>query len=168
VRCDHFAHQWDITWPQCPQHYLRRDSLRQWCDRNAAIGASAITRVVHVACWVSDLDATASWWKSTFGAEVGGVYTSRNRPGFTSRHAVLGDGLCVELMAGPWVKSTEEAERAGWAHVAIGVGSMEEVDRIAEAQRALGCLRSGPRWPGDRCYEAVLQSPDGILVEITP
>jgi lactoylglutathione lyase len=127
-----------------------------------------LSRIAHVACWVTELDAAAFWWVATFGADVGDTYVSRNRPGFRSRLVRLGDGLALELMAGPWVGQPQTNEHVGWSHVAIGVGSVAEVDRIAATQGALGCLQSGPRWTGDGAYEAVLRGPNGMLIEITP
>lgn len=124
-------------------------------------------RLAHVALWTRDLDAAAAFWTRTFDAEVGDLYESRNRPGFRSRFVRLKDGGAIELMAGPWVEAAAPAERVGWDHVAVSLGSEAAVDALADRCRAEGCLLSGPRRTGDGYYEAVIGAPDGTRVEIT-
>lgn len=124
-------------------------------------------RLAHVALWTSDLDAAARFWATHFGAEIGDEYVSHNRPGFRSRFLKLLDGSALELMTGPWIDAPAEGERAGWAHVAISLGSAEAVDAAAVRFAAEGLLVSGPRTTGDGFYEAVVRAPDGALVEIT-
>lgn len=123
--------------------------------------------LAHVALWTLDLDAAVAFWQGTFNAEVGGLYESRNRPGFRSRFVRLPDGGGIELMTGPWVETAPPAERAGWDHVAVSLGSEAAVDALADRCRAEGSLISGPRRTGDGYYEAVITAPDGIRVEIT-
>ena len=43
----------------------------------------------HAALWTRDLDATARFWETYFGARVGDVYVSRRRPAFRSRFVTL-------------------------------------------------------------------------------
>ncbi|WP_026793041.1 VOC family protein [Pleomorphomonas oryzae] len=125
-------------------------------------------RLAHVALWTHDLDAAAAFWTRAFDAEVGEVYESRNRPGFRSRFVRLKDGGgAIELMAGPWVETAAPAERVGWDHVAVSLGSEAAVDALADRCRAEGCLLSGPRRTGDGYYEAVIAAPDGTRIEIT-
>ena len=70
-------------------------------------------------------------------------------------------------MTGPWVEPPAPGEREGWAHIAVRVGSEDEVRRLAEGFAARGRLRSGPRLTGDGYYEAVVEGPGSLLVEIT-
>ena len=88
-------------------------------------------RLTHVALWTRDLDAAAAFWRRTFGAEVGDLYESRNRPGFRSRFVTLPGGGDIELMAGPWVEAAPPAERVGWDHIAISLGDEAAVDALA-------------------------------------
>ena len=123
-------------------------------------------KLAHVALWTSDLDGTAGFWKEYFGAEIGEKYTSRNRPGFTSRFVTLpGNDIRVELMEGPWV-APNPGEVSGWAHIAYSVGSVKAVDDVAERFRHAGLLVSAPRRTGDGYYEAVVRTPDGTLIEL--
>ena len=124
-------------------------------------------RLAHVALWTSDLDAAAAFWTRYFDVEIGGVYESRNRPGFRSRFARLPDGGSIELMTGPWVEAAPPVERVGWDHLAISLGSKAAVDALAGRCRADGCLVSEPRTTGDGFYEAVISMPDGTRIEIT-
>lgn len=125
-------------------------------------------QLAHIALWTRDLDVAASFWQSVFGASVGAPYRSQRRPGFVSRFAVLpGDAARVELMTGPWIGEIPDAERPGWDHVAISLGSAAAVDAMAARCRDRGCLVSAPRTTGDGFYEAVIAMPDGTRIEIT-
>ncbi len=125
-------------------------------------------RIAHVALWTRDLDRSASFWATTFGASVGELYESARRPGFASRFLSLQDGATVELMAAPWLEpALGGGEREGWAHMAVSVGSERAVRDLADRMSKEGVLVDGPRWTGDGFFEAVIKDPDGNLVEIT-
>lgn len=126
-------------------------------------------RIEHVALWTTDLAAAAAFWTEYFGARLSEEYASRNRAGFRSIFATLPDGPRIELMTGPWVTPTEPGqEPAGWAHVAIALGSETAVDAKAAVFAARGFATSGPRRTGDGYYEATVLAPGGLLVEIMP
>ena len=78
-----------------------------------------------------------------------------------------GGGAQIELMTGPWIESLPDAERAGWDHIAVSLGSATAVDALAGRCRAEGRLLSGPRTTGDGYYEAVIAMPGGARIEIT-
>ena len=123
-------------------------------------------KLAHIALWTSDLETAARFWSDYFSAEIGGRYDSRNRPGFRSRFIRLpGTDIRIELMEGPWV-TPHPGEACGWAHIALSVGSAAAVDDTAERFRRDGLLVSAPRRTGDGYYEAVVRSPEGILIEI--
>lgn len=124
-------------------------------------------KLAHIALWTRDLDAAATFWQTLFGATVGEPYRSQRRPGFVSRFAALPGGVQIELMTGPWIAAEPDAERPGWDHVALSLGSTEAVNALAARCRQDGCLVSGPRTTGDGFYEAVLAMPDGTRIEIT-
>lgn len=124
-------------------------------------------KLAHIALWTRDLDAAATFWQTLFGATVGEPYHSQRRPGFVSRFAALPGGVQIELMTGPWIAAEPDAERPGWDHVALSLGSTEAVNALAARCRQDGCLVSGPRTTGDGFYEAVLAMPDGTRIEIT-
>lgn len=129
-------------------------------------------RIAHVAIWTWDLERMAGFWRDFFGASVGPLYRSARRPGFVSRFLTLSGGPAIELMQGPWIvpvlpQARGVEERAGYAHVAIALGSREAVQALAARAAALGILQSGPRMTGDGYFEAVVVDPDGNPVEIT-
>lgn len=64
--------------------------------------------------------------------------------------------------------SNRIAESLGYAHIAIAVGDKQAVDKYAERFVKDGYpLLNGPRTTGDGYYEAVIQDPEGNLIELT-
>lgn len=125
-------------------------------------------KIAHVALWTTDIDAQARFWSEWFHAEAGELYISKNRPGFTSRFLKLPEGPTLEVMSLPRLPAgPADKEHGGWAHIALDVGDKQAVDALAQRGKAAGILLSGPRMTGDGFYEAVLEDPDGNLVEIT-
>ncbi|WEZ82044.1 VOC family protein [Rhizobium sp. 32-5/1] len=125
-------------------------------------------RIAHVALWTADLDRLCAFWETTFGAVSGVRYESRNRPGFASRFLTLKGGPSIEIMQGPWIAAPDAMpERAGYAHIALSLGSREAVDALAEIAASKDILVAPARMTGDGFYEAVLRDPDGNLIEIT-
>jgi len=125
-------------------------------------------KIAHVALWTTDLDRICAFWETTFGAIAGATYKSRNRPGFSSRFLTLADGASLEVMQGPWIAAADNMpERAGYAHIALSLGSREAVDAMAEVAASKDILIAPARMTGDGFYEAVLRDPDGNLIEIT-
>ena len=127
-----------------------------------------MTQIAHIAVWCKDLEAVAGFWQSFFGAQVGPRYESRRRAGFVSRFVQLDSGPTLELMSLPALSSAtvDMVERPGWTHVAIALGSREQVDRLAQRAQECGALLSTPRVTGDGYYEAVICDPEGNSVEI--
>ncbi|MAM12927.1 MAG: glyoxalase/bleomycin resistance/extradiol dioxygenase family protein [Rhizobiaceae bacterium] len=126
-------------------------------------------RIAHVAVWTGDLERMAGFYQRVFAAEPGERYESRRRPGFVSRFMRLTDGPTIEIMQAPWLGVADDptVERPGFAHIAISLGSVAAVDRLAKEAEEAGFLSSPPRLTGDGFYEAVLADPDGNLIEIT-
>ncbi|MCA1407017.1 VOC family protein [Ensifer sp. IC3342] len=125
--------------------------------------------VAHVALWTKDIDRIAAFWAEFFDASIGAIYESGRRPGFRSRFLTLGSGPSIEVMEGPWLAPHDAAavERAGYAHLALSLGSGEAVDDMADRAERKGVLVSKACWTGDGFYEAVIRDPDGNLIEIT-
>lgn len=125
--------------------------------------------IAHVALWTKDLERVAAFWVDFLGAEAGDIYESRRRPGFRSRFLTVGSGPPIEVMEGPWLAAHDgpDVERAGYAHVALSLGSGNAVDDMAARAAREGLLVSKARWTGDGFYEAVIRDPDGNLIEIT-
>lgn len=133
-------------------------------------------RIAHVALWTADgdeMERVRAFYETWFGATSGTRYDSPNRPGFSSYFLAFpsrdGDaGARLELMTAPGLAPRADGEAAGWAHVALSVGSREAVDALAARMAAAGVpLASPPRTTGDGYYEAVVRDPAGNRVEIT-
>lgn len=124
-------------------------------------------KIAHVALWTRNLDAQVTFWQTVFGGKSNERYVSKNRPGFESHFITLEEGPTVELMTLPDISDApSHPEFVGWAHIALNVGTKQDVDRLAESAQLNGTLLSAPRMTGDGYYEAVIADPDGNRVEI--
>jgi len=122
--------------------------------------------ITHVALWTPDLDRARAFYETWFGASAGPLYVSRSRP-FQSYFLTFASGARLELMTAPDVGGSCGG-RAGWAHIALSVGSVAAVDALTDRMRAAGVpVTSGPRTTGDGYYESTVLDPDGNTIEIT-
>ncbi len=126
--------------------------------------------IEHVALWVRDIERLRSFYETYFQALAGPRYVNE-RKHFTSYFLRFESGARLELMSRPQLTSAPggaEAPPAGYAHLALSVGSREAVDALAERMRREGHpVVDGPRQTGDGYYECVVLDPDGNRLEIT-
>lgn len=138
------------------------------CDNGAHNLRRGKMVVEHVALWVSDLERARIWWETYFGATSNDEYV--NAAGFHSYFLTLpGGGARIELMSdGHQTPNTEDRPHDGWGHVALSVGSAEEVDSLTARLVTDGyrCI-SGPRTTGDGYYESCVLDSEGNRIEIT-
>lgn len=124
-------------------------------------------KIAHVALWTRNLNAQKSFWQEFFSGTSNELYVSKNRPGFHSHFISLHEGPTIELMSLNDLDSGPNGkELTGWAHIAINVGSRDEVDLMVAKATQLGILVSPARKTGDGFYEAIIRDPDGNLIEI--
>jgi len=125
--------------------------------------------VDHLAVWTRDIERLRTFYERYFGAIAGRRYESATRLGFISCFLTFPEGGArLELMSLPDLADRAEGPAAGYAHVAVSVGSRGAVEALTARMRADGvCIRSGPRQTGDGYFEAVVEDPDGNSVEIT-
>ena len=72
----------------------------------------------------------------------------------------------IELITKPFL-SDRSVDTLGYAHLALAVGTKKMWDSFAERFIVDGYpLLSGPRTTGDGYYEAVIQDPEGILLNL--
>ena len=88
---------------------------------------------------------------------------------FKSYFLSFDDGARLEIMQKPGVEAqTENQMRTGFIHMAISVGSEEQVDKLTETLKQDGyTVTSGPRTTGDGYYESCVVAVEGNLIEIT-
>jgi lactoylglutathione lyase len=124
--------------------------------------------IEHIALWTRQLEEMKAFYQTYFGANASQKYTNP-KTHFESYFLTFASGSRLELMHAPDVEDAPSAGcKAGYAHIAISVGSKEEVDRLTQRLEADGYRVVGsPRTTGDGYYESVVLDPDGNRLEIT-
>jgi lactoylglutathione lyase len=127
-------------------------------------------RIEHIALWVDDLDVLSAFYARAFSARVGARYVNASK-GFESCFLTFESGARVELMttrrSSP-ARHAPGAERMGFTHLAISLGSESAVDELTARLRSEGiAVLDGPRRTGDGYYESVVLDPEGNRIEIT-
>jgi lactoylglutathione lyase len=127
-------------------------------------------RIDHIALWTSDLERCKAFYTTYFGASAGAHYVNATK-GFESCFLSFDGGARMEIMRTTTlspVVAEPGAQRMGLTHIAIGLGSDQSVDELAQRlQRDGHPILDGPRRTGDGYYEAVTLDPDGNRIEIT-
>ena len=127
-------------------------------------------KIEHLAIWVNDLDKMKSFYQKYFGGIAGECYHNPKK-NFTSYFLSFEDGARLELMEKPDIPQNSNNtidQYIGLNHLAIAVGSNDEVDRLTERMRTDGYPIIGePRTTGDGYYESVILDPEENRIEIT-
>ncbi|WP_461198159.1 VOC family protein [Enterococcus sp. N249-2] len=123
-------------------------------------------RIEHVAIFTKDLEKMRTFYEIYFDATSGEKYHNQ-KTGFQSYFLTFASGSRLELTTKAHL-SPRIAESFGYNHLAMAVGNKLAVDQLATQFVADGYpLLSGPRTTGDGYYEAVIQDPEGNLIELT-
>lgn len=125
-------------------------------------------KIEHIAMYVQDLEKTRDFFVKYFAAKSNAMYHNPNTD-FKSYFLSFDDGARLEIMQKPGVEAqTENQMRTGFIHMAISVGSDEQVDKLTETLKQDGyTVTSGPRTTGDGYYESCVVAVEGNLIEIT-
>ncbi|NLF49954.1 MAG: hypothetical protein GX577_02345 [Leptolinea sp.] len=124
-------------------------------------------RIDHIACWTDNIDRLADFYARYFNAQIGPLYQNPAKQ-FSSCFLSFPDGGRLEIMHSPSIHHHIAGEHTGFIHLAISVGSPEEVDRLTETMYGDGVpVLDGPRHTGDGYYESIVNDPDGNRIEIT-
>ena len=125
-------------------------------------------KIEHIAMYVQDLEKTRDFFVKYFAAKSNAMYHNPNTD-FKSYVLSFDDGARLEIMQKPGVEAqTENQMRTGFIHMAISVGSKEQVDKLTETLKQDGYMvTSGPRTTGDGYYESCVVAVEGNLIEIT-
>jgi catechol 2,3-dioxygenase-like lactoylglutathione lyase family enzyme len=123
-------------------------------------------RVHHIGLWAADLERLRAFYVDVLGGVSGPRYENP-RTGFRSYFVSFGEGARLELMARADRTAPLPEGARGLAHVALALGSREAVDEAVARLRSLGVPVVGePRTTGDGYYEAVIDDPEGNLIEL--
>ena len=125
-------------------------------------------KIEHITMYVQDLEKTRDFFVKYFAAKSNAMYHNPNTD-FKSYFLSFDDGARLEIMQKPGVEAqTENQMRTGFIHMAISVGSKEQVDKLTETLKQDGYMvTSGPRTTGDGYYESCVVAVEGNLIEIT-
>ena len=125
-------------------------------------------KIEHIAMYVQDLEKTRDFFVKYFAAKSNAMYHNPNTD-FKSYFLSFDDGARLEIMQKPGVEAqTENQMRTGFIHMAISVGSEEQVDKLTETLKQDGyTVTSGPRTTGHGYYESCVVAVEGNLIEIT-
>lgn len=125
-------------------------------------------RIEHVAIWTRDLERLRAFYERYFEATAGPRYHNPARQ-FSSTFLRFENGARLELMQIPDLPAGAGASpAAGYAHLALSLGSAAAVDALTARLQAAGyAVLDGPRTTGDGYYESVVLDPDGNRIELT-
>ena len=124
-------------------------------------------KIEHVAIWVRDLEQIKGFYQTYFGAVPNKKYVSTSRA-FESYFLRFESGSRLEIMWSPEIFIINDQEHLRFAHIAISVGSEDDVISLTNRLRKDGfTIKSEPRHTGDGYFESIVLDPDGNLVEIT-
>lgn len=126
-------------------------------------------RLDHIGLWASDLEAVRAFYERYFRAVAGPKYTNPAKRFESYFLTFPGGDVRLEVMhVAELGAQASDRPAAGFAHLAIAVGSEAAVDALAERLRADGYeVADGPRRTGDGYYECVVLDPERNRVEIT-
>lgn len=132
------------------------DASRQAIRGRIDVGAT------HLALVASDLARSIPFYERYAGMKI---VHQREDPG-GARVVWLSDLTRPFVLV--LIEGRVDARLGGFCHLGVGCASREEVDRLADAARADGCLALGPTDSGEPVgYWAFLRDPDGHHLEIS-
>jgi lactoylglutathione lyase len=128
-------------------------------------------KIEHIAIWVKDIEKSKEFYTKYFQAVPSEKYLNPTKK-FTSYFLTFESGARLELMHKPEIANGTSnrlnTEQLGFVHIAISVGSKENVDKLTAHIRESGhTVHGNPRTTGDGYYESVILDPEGNRIEIT-
>ena len=124
-------------------------------------------KIDHSAIYTPDLERSKTFYCHYFGFVAGEKYINRLKQ-FESYFLQADGDARLELMTRPGLAYADKTNVAGFAHIALSVGSEENVISLTQLLADDGyTVASAPRRTGDGYFESSIQDPDGNLVEIT-
>lgn len=125
--------------------------------------------IEHIAIWTEDLEVLKEFYIKYFNASSNELYHNKKK-GFKSYFLSFDKGARLELMKRVDILDhpNRDMEYMGYCHMAVSVGSKDEVLSLTDTIRSDGFEVVGePRHTGDGYFESVVLDPDGNRIEIT-
>lgn len=123
-------------------------------------------KIEHIGFWVKDIENMRTFYEKYFDASSNELYHNPKK-NFSSYFLTFDDGSRLELMSRPDVNE-RVGEVLGYAHLALSLGSEEQVDEMTNRFKTDGFeVLDGPRTTGDGYYESVILDPEGNRIELT-
>ena len=124
-------------------------------------------QINHVALYVRDLEAMREFYCHYLGAVANSRYHNP-RTGLQTYFLSFGGQARLEIMTRPdLVPADRPLTAQGFIHLAISVGSQEQVDLLTQKLQNAGYpVISGPRTTGDGYYESCVLDPEGNQIEL--
>jgi len=125
-------------------------------------------RIDHIVILTKDLEKLRSFYETYFQAKSNNKYVNKTK-GFSSYFLSFDSGSRLEIMQmDSIVESMDHSNKIGLTHLAVSVGSKEEVDQLTAKLKNEGFeIIENPRTTGDGYCESKVSDPDGNLIEIT-
>lgn len=121
--------------------------------------------IEHIALWTQDIEKMKAFYEKYFEAVSSPLYQNE-KTGFSSYFLEFSTGSRLELTTKRFLAS-RASDALGYTHLAIAVGDKKAVDQFTKRFLKDGYpLLNGPRTTGDGYYEAVIQDPEGNLIEL--
>lgn len=124
-------------------------------------------RIEHIGLWVTDLENMKQFYQTYFQATASELYHNPKTK-FSSYFLSFDSGARLEIMQKETIPSNDTIETLGYAHLAISLGSKDNVDQLTQQLVSDGYLLISPtRQTGDGYYESVVSDPEGNRMELT-
>lgn len=127
-------------------------------------------KIHHIAIWTRDLEKMKDFYQKYFNMYCGDKYHN-HRKGFSSYFLSFENSETkIELMHNENIAAIfgDKGGQEGFTHIAISVGSTENVKNLTEKLRRDRIkIASEARTTGDGYFESVVLDPEGNLIEIT-
>ena len=127
-----------------------------------------ILKIEHIGLWVNDLETMRLFYQHYFNVKSSELYHNASTS-FRSYFLTFEDGARLEIMQRKDVTDDHRTnEHLGFAHLAISLGSQQNVDNLTNCLVLEGYeLLSPCRTTGDGYYESVVADPEGNRLELT-